>query len=81
DLSLYPNPGTGYYKCEINTPVNNKVSVRIMNILGVKIMEKILTPENGNIRTTINIKDFPDGMYVIEVNDGNQKLVKSLIKN
>ncbi|MDP4267421.1 MAG: hypothetical protein Q8880_08300, partial [Bacteroidota bacterium] len=47
DLSLYPNPGTGYYKCEINTPVNNKVSVRIMNILGVKIMEKILTPENG----------------------------------
>ncbi|MDP1745115.1 MAG: T9SS type A sorting domain-containing protein, partial [Bacteroidota bacterium] len=77
-LSVYPNPGTGKFKIQMD---NGQLSLdnyqlSIYNVLG----EKIFQSEIKNLKTEIDISHQPNGIYIIRVNDGIQSLNQHLIK-
>jgi len=72
DFTIYPNPVKGQY---INIRMANKenATYKIANILGQ-------TVQAGNLKSEINVTNLKAGLYIIEVNDGDEILSKKFIK-
>ena len=69
-IHVYPNPVENYFTIELN---NQAKEYKILNVLG-QIME------SGTIesqKTTINISDFKEGIYLLKVDDlGIKRIIK-----
>lgn len=75
EFSLYPNPGHGIYQIENSNSQAFEISV--FNILGKQIMETVET--NGDY--ILDIQDFDNGVYFLQVVSNKQKKTLSLVKN
>lgn len=74
DFKLHPNPVKGSI-LNIELPEgDNKFTYRIINMLGRTIM-------NGSSEGQINIENLNAGIYFIEVNDGEDIMMKKFIRN
>ena len=73
-ISVYPNPSHGIYQVE-NT-ASKAFEISVFNILGKQIMETVNT--RGNY--TLDISDFDNGVYFLQITSDNQKRTISLIK-
>ncbi|HOV92441.1 MAG TPA: T9SS type A sorting domain-containing protein [Candidatus Kapabacteria bacterium] len=47
--------------------------VKIYNVNGVKVLEKELTQS----KTNINLSDYSSGLYIINITDNNNEILKS----
>jgi len=75
EFSVYPNPSHGIYQIENSNSQNFEISV--FNILGKQIMETVET----NSIYTLDIQDFENGVYLLQIMSNNQKRTISIIKN
>ena len=75
NVEVYPNPARDYIKLSAN---NYQLSaVRIYNYLGILIEE--IEVNSSDIE--INVSDYSNGVYFIEVQTENGNIVKKIIKN
>ncbi|MDP4265903.1 MAG: T9SS type A sorting domain-containing protein [Bacteroidota bacterium] len=81
DLNIYPNPGTGIYNMVISSPTEKMFDVKVMNILGIVVFEKKYNAENKIIISQIDISNLPEGVYMFEAYDGNNRIIRNIIKN
>jgi chitodextrinase len=72
DFIVYPNPVKGDF---ISIRMANAINAtyKIANILGQ-------TVKAGKVSTQINVGDLKTGIYIIEVNDGDEVMTKKFIK-
>ena len=74
DLSIYPNPSdAGIYK--INTSMLSEIEVKIYTIQGKLVLNQLIEDK------TIDLSSLASGVYVVQLNSGQQSIVKKLIKN
>jgi len=83
-ISVYPNPGTGKYKIQID---NGQLSIEnyqlsIYNILGEKIYTSPLTPLSNwrGAGGEVDLSQQPNGIYIVRVNGSKQLLNQRIIK-
>jgi polyhydroxybutyrate depolymerase len=60
-LTVYPNPSNGIFNIALNE--NSNAVIKIVNVLGETILEKITT---DNI-ITIDLTDYPEGIYFYQI--------------
>ena len=72
-FSLFPNPSSDMIN--ISSSYNNSC-LDIYSIMGKKILSK-----DFNQKTTINIKNIPNGVYIIYVTFNNQRNYAKFVKN
>lgn len=73
ELSLYPNPVSRILNIKM-LETNENMTFRIFNILGIIVLK-------GNLNSqTIDIKNLQSGLYILEVNDGEEFITKRFIK-
>jgi len=78
-MLLYPNPATTKIHCNLPTGNPGLQTVRIIDVTGRVIMNsQIMVPDNGQI--DINIANLQSGMYVTEIENGEQVMRKTFIK-
>jgi hypothetical protein len=79
-MSIYPNPGSGVYFMKLSAPAVNSYEIKVLNILGKIVQEyKGMIPGNEeNIR--IDLSQYPDGIYVIQVVVNNRTETVKIIK-
>ena len=70
-LTIFPNPTTGIIQI---TGVENGY-VRVVDQVGSTCKEGILTPSG------VNISEFPNGVYFIQIRSDNQFITRKIIKN
>ncbi|MBI4645484.1 MAG: T9SS type A sorting domain-containing protein [Bacteroidia bacterium] len=76
DVKIYPNPANK--SVFIDLPINiNKIDVCIVNLLGYRIREKIIT----NVDNEISFVNIPKGSYIISMKSSQTILNKVLIIN
>ncbi|MEP7265798.1 MAG: LamG-like jellyroll fold domain-containing protein [Bacteroidota bacterium] len=76
ELSIFPNPANDQVSIRYNLQ-NKKTSLQIFNSLG----ELVSSRELINPAITINVNDFPEGLYVIRiVDDGNWVTRKMILE-
>ena len=73
-VSIYPNPVVDELK--IDKGNNTTLLISIIDYTGKLVYESKLSDQ----QITINFKEFAAGVYLIMIDNGNQSLVKKLIK-
>lgn len=72
DIHLYPNPTNGLLNIEM-IDANATMTYRIVNLLGQQVKEGMLTQ-------TIDVSKLQAGMYILEVNDGEDVINERFVK-
>lgn len=72
EFMIYPNPATGNLMVE----VSQKADLEILNLEG----QPLLTINNVNLKTSINIENLSRGVYIIKAKTGKGIKVKKFIK-
>ena len=72
NLMIYPNPAANLI--HINTQFNPvSTTYKVMNIMGSVL-------KSGNLTPTIDISDLNTGLYLLELNNGEEIITKKLMK-
>ena len=75
NLRIYPNPTINNINIEFTEPgfIN---SIKIYNLIGKKMLEM----SNLNVaKYTIELSRFPKGMYIIQINDSENSIVRKVM--
>jgi hypothetical protein len=78
-LSVYPNPGQGIYQVSLDTGAPGHYSVKVFNIIGVKVFETSYVTQCP-IHETINLENLPRGVYFLKAEGEGFKAVKKITK-
>jgi len=76
-VKVMPNPSISHFNLLIKSPKNDMVSMKIMDMAGRIIEEKMNVAANGT--TQLGATYFP-GMYIAEVIQGKERVTVKLIK-
>ena len=74
--SVYPNPSQGIFN--IKTNLNSPFNFNVIDVTGKVILKKQgVKPINKEYQ--INIEDYATGVYFLQIESGNNKVVKKLV--
>lgn len=72
ELSLFPNPTTGFVNINILTSTSETLDYTIVDIKGTVVMSGVLFP---NRNEQLDVSSLVPGMYLVKVNDATKKLI------
>ena len=78
DIRLYPNPASQYIQVLIPQDYSAISLVKVYSITGSIVDEKYFSGNEESLR--YDISQFKNGIYLMEINAGNQKKVLTFIK-
>ncbi|MBW2937186.1 M4 family metallopeptidase [Aureisphaera sp. CAU 1614] len=73
DMLLYPNPTTTFLNVRLLESIDN-TTFKIVNTLGQEVMSGLLTQQ------PLNVGRLKSGIYIIEINDGEEIISQRFIK-
>lgn len=76
-FSLYPNPADDRFTLELLNPLKRDASVKIMDLRGQVIQEAKL--QSGEMKLDLNAGSLSSGVYLLQLQSGNQQASKKLI--
>jgi bacillolysin len=80
-VTVAPNPFTGSFTLSINSKADVKAQVTVYNAYGAKVKEQTgVNLIKGLNKLSLNCSNFASGVYMLEVNFGDSKIVKRIIK-
>ncbi len=79
-LSIFPNPASNQVNISFDSFGSADAVVRVLDLTGKEVMVKVLDNLNGKADFMINIGNLADGVYMIEVSNGELNATKRLIK-
>ena len=68
---VYPNPSSGNFNIYFNDVNDGKYDIQILNGLGQNVYTTSATVVNRKWIQHVDIKNLPNGMYVVNINKGN----------
>lgn len=74
-ISLFPNPTEGQLNVWIDG-MNNKAQVKVYDIMGKLVMQQVTV----NTLTQLNVSKLSAGVYIVNVNDGQQSKSAKFVK-
>lgn len=80
EFSLYPNPNNGAFTVQFNSNSTSTVSVEVFDIGGRKIYDKAFE-NNGTFAENIELSGVKSGIYLVNINDGNKRMVRKINVN
>jgi hypothetical protein len=78
-LDVYPNPTTGEIWVYFSQPLNQEVSVQITDLSGKSLLN-VRQMKKGEYAHLIDISTFSSGAYLLQVEAGNEKIVRRIVK-
>ncbi len=76
-VSCYPNPTAGVVTIQTKTVPNNS-HVTVGNILGQVLLNKNIVPASESL--TIDLSEFPSGVYQVRITNGTSMFAQSIVK-
>ena len=80
NISIYPNPTEGEFKIEFEDTWQGEVVCKITDIFGRSIFRDILDNSSSNSSHEVDIRDSNDGIYLVQLVQGDKKTMKKIIK-
>jgi len=76
NVSVFPNPSNGKFNITILSDINKQFNVSVFNMNG-----KIITSfQSENESILIDLNKYENGLYILEINTGNNVIRKQLLK-
>lgn len=77
-LIIYPNPNNGAFNIKLNSSSNQDINVEVFDIRGRSVLSQSFI-NSGSFNQNINLKNVQSGMYLININDGENKATKKVL--
>ena len=74
---LYPNPNSGLFNIKFQA-LTNQVSVAVFDIRGRSVYNKLFDA-NGLFENQIDLNNISSGIYLVNIKDGDQTVVKKIV--
>jgi hypothetical protein len=68
---VYPNPSSGNFNIYFNDVNNGNYDIQILNSLGQNVYTTSATVVNRKLIQHVEIKNLPNGLYVVNINKDN----------
>ncbi len=75
---IYPNPTNNNTFINIDLQEENNVNINVINLLG-KTVYNYNNSIFGQNKIKLETSDLPNGIYLVEINIGNEKVTKKLV--
>jgi hypothetical protein len=79
DLTLYPNPNDGRFALSIENPENRAISVNILDNMHRPVKGIVVDQTTDLNRIEIDLTEQAKGVYFIELQIGDQRIVKKAV--
>ena len=79
-VSIYPNPSFGLVNLELQNVLNGQVQLRVIDYSGRNMLEQRFVNRTGTLNDHIDLSALPMGIYVIELNNGSDRVTKKILK-
>jgi hypothetical protein len=76
-VSFYPNPTKNIVNVEVRS--NKEVNAKVISSIGTTLFEKSLDGVPVK-KCTFNLTDYPDGIYIILIQDGTRQVQQRIVK-
>jgi hypothetical protein len=80
-LDAYPNPTTGSFTIKFTPENTNRIAVKIFDVNGKIILDKVLSNTNSEVSELINIESLVNGVYFVSVTDGQKVSTTTIVEN
>ncbi len=71
-LGLFPNPSAGLFTVWLNNLPSEKLSVQVFDLNGREIMSRDYVNTTQDFRSSIDLRSYPKGIYMIRVSNGEK---------
>lgn len=78
NFSVYPNPNNGSFQVHLPQPQNEQIQFKVLDLLGRVLYQKS-SSHQGILIENIQLSNTPKGVYLVQVQDGNQVETKKII--
>ena len=78
DFSLYPNPNNGSFKISFTPETNDEINIQVFDISGRNIYDKKFQ-NSGMFDQEIVLSKLQSGMYIVTIQNGENKTVKRIV--
>ena len=76
-FDVFPNPSNGNFNVFVESNINNKVILKIIDING-KVIKEMIKGEGASYQN-FTIKDLPNGIYTILLESENDRMKKNIV--
>lgn len=73
-INIFPNPSKGYINI-LNTGIFDKSTIKLFDLQGKNILQKDFFGD----KETLNLTHFPNGLYILNVKNGQTEVSKKII--
>jgi len=79
DLSVYPNPASDRLNIKFNTSTADDFNITIYNVTGQEVYKEKLNNFIGSYNNEININDFAQGVYLMQVKSSKGAVTQKVV--
>jgi len=79
DIKFYPNPSNGKFNIEFLSEKEENIDLKVMDSNGKVVYKKKLKNFKGQFSEEIDLKEHADGIYIIDVEKGKEKIRKKIL--
>jgi hypothetical protein len=79
-IELYPNPCNDYINIKFKESFDH-LQIKIFNCFGQLMLSQSNNNTGGSLLTTLNIRDYPSGTYIIKVWNESHQFSKVVVKH
>ena len=79
NLEIFPNPSTGSFLLEMSGVENDIYNVEVTNLLGEQVYLSQHRISNSYIKQNINLVNYPQGTYLINISNSSNTITEKLI--
>ncbi len=80
DITMYPNPTSDWLQLYHRSNNDHPIDVSIIDLMGHSIQQKSFPSQVGQSVVSIDLRQIPNGLYLIRVRSGDQVSTKRIVK-
>jgi subtilisin-like proprotein convertase family protein len=78
NFGLYPNPNDGSFNVTFNSNTNNAINISVYDMRGREIFNRAYQ-NTGLFEQNIQLDSVQSGIYLVNIQDGDKKIVKKIV--
>jgi hypothetical protein len=78
-MSLSPNPANNLVKVSLDALPTGSYNLSVVNVNGQKVYEQNMNYAGGKGSTTLDVSNFPAGLYIVRFNSEEAQLIQKMV--
>ena len=79
-LLVFPNPVTSDLNIQVDVRENIQLNVSVISLLGKRVFSENIQFQEGNQQMNINLQSLPQGIYFLNLSDGQSIISRKIMK-